>query len=104
MGHFNIQRLKKKIGFKEDNSDTDIYFELIDRIYYQNQGHSEEFNENTEITTWYFEDGRRISFDITGVIHLSLFLMYLKNDADEQLATLEELERKSFLEEKRHCK
>lgn len=99
MGNFNIQRLKTKVGFEEDNSEADVYFELIDRIYYQNQGHSEKFDENTEVTTWYFEDGRRISFNITEVTHLALFLMHLYNDADEQLMTATELEKSYFLEE-----
>ena len=45
MGNFNIQRLKTKVGFDENNSEADVYFELIDRIYYQNQGHSEKFDE-----------------------------------------------------------
>lgn len=99
MGNYNIQRLKTKIGFKKDNEDVDDYFELIDRIYYQRQGHSENFDEITEITTWFFEDGRRISFDITEVTHLALFLMHLYNDMDEQLMKVSELEKSYFLEE-----
>ena len=99
MGKYNIQRLKTKIGFDKDNSDVDSYFELIDRIYYQKQGHSEKFNEKTEITTWFFEDGRRISFNITEVTHLALFLLDLYNDVDEQLMSVVDLEKSYFLEE-----
>jgi hypothetical protein len=99
MGKRNIRRLKEKVGFEPEAEGVDIYFELIDRIYYQNQGHTEDFKEDTEITTWFFEDGRRISFDITEVTHLALFLMHLYNDMDEQLMTVEELEKSYFLEE-----
>ncbi len=99
MGISNIQRLKTKIGFKKENTEVDEYFELIDKIYYQNQGHTETFDEETEVTSWFFEDGRRISFDITEVAHLALFLLTFYNDADEQLMTLSDLERSYFLEE-----
>lgn len=99
MGQRNINRLKIKMGFKKDNKDVGDYFELIDRIYYRSQGHSERFDEITEITTWFFEDGRRISFNIDEVTHLALFLMHLYNDADEQLMSLVDLERSYFLEE-----
>ena len=99
MGKHNSQRLKVKIGFEKDDTDVDNYVELIDRIYYQNQGHTEIFKEDTEVTTWFFEDGRRISLDITGVTHVALFLMSLSNDADEQLMPLEDLEKSYFLEE-----
>ena len=99
MGNFNIQRLKKKVGFKEDIKEVDVYFDLIDRVYYQNQGHAEDFNEKTEITTWFFEDGTRISLDIEEVTHLALFLMHLYNDADEQLMSTKDLCKSYFLEE-----
>jgi hypothetical protein len=99
MGNYNVQRLKKKIGFKEDNHDVDMYFDLIDRIYYQNQGYSEDFNEETEVTTWFFEDGTRISLDIIELTHLALFLMHLYNDVDEQLMTVSDLCKSYFLEE-----
>lgn len=99
MGNRNIYRLKEKMGFSPETEDVDEYFELIDRIYYRNQGYSENFDEKTEITTWFFEDGRRISFDITGVTHLALFLLELSNDVDEQLLSLPELMKSHFLEE-----
>lgn len=99
MGNYNVQRLKTKIGFNKDNTDVDVYFELIDKIYYQNQGHSEKFDEETEITSWFFDDGCRISFDITEVTHLALFLLELYYDADEQLMSLSKLEKTYFLEE-----
>ena len=101
MGKQNSQRLKVKIGFEKDDKNVDDYVELIDRIYYQNQGHTEMFNESTETTTWFFEDGRRISLDIPGVTHVALLLMSLANDADEQMLPLENLERSYFLEENR---
>lgn len=96
MGKFNIQRLKTKIGFDKDNNDVDVYFELIDRIYYQKQGYIERFNEKTEVTTWFFKDGRRILLDITEVTHLALFLLDLYNDVDEQLMSLADLEKSYF--------
>ena len=99
MGMNNSQRLKTKIGFEKDDTEVDEYFDLIDKIYYQNQGHTETFDEETEVTSWFFEDGSRISFDITEVTHLALFLFALYNDADEQLMTLADLERSYFLEE-----
>jgi len=99
MGNRNICRLKEKMGFHPETEDVDEYFELIDRIYYQNQGYSEKFNEKTEITTWFFEDGRRIFFNITEVTHLALFLLELYNDMDEQLLSLPELMKSHFLEE-----
>lgn len=99
MGQRNINRLKVKVGFEEENKDVDDYFELIDRIYYQNQGHAEMFNEITEVTTWFFDDGRRIFFNINEVTHLALFLMHLYNDADEQLMSVGDLEKSYFLED-----
>ena len=99
MGKQNIQRLKTKVGFKKESADVDIYFEIIDRIYYQNQGNVERFDEIEEITTWFFEDGRIISLDIIEVMHLSLFLTHFYADADEQLMSLEDLEKTYFLEE-----
>jgi len=99
MGNYNIQRLKKKIGFKKDNNEVDIYFELIDRIYYQNESHSEEFNEKTEVTTWAFNDGCSISLDIPDVTNLALFLLNLYYDADEQIMSLYDLEKSCFLKE-----
>ena len=101
MGKKNIQRLKVKIGLNEDNNDVDDCIELIDRVYYRNQGHIESFEDSTEITTWFFEDGRRISLDLTEVTHVALFLMSLANDIDEQLMPLDELEKSYFLEENR---
>jgi hypothetical protein len=99
MGTRNIQRLKSKLGFDTNTEDVDEYFELIDRIYYENKGHTEVFNEITETTTWFFEDGRRISFDLNEVTHLALFLLHLYNDMDEQMMSLSELEESYFLEE-----
>ena len=104
MGKCNVQRLKIKTGFKKENADVDVYFELIDRIYYQSQGTVEYFDEQTEVTTWFFEDGRIISFDITEVTHLALFLMNLYNDADEQLMDVSELEKSYFLENEKYFK
>ena len=99
MGKTNVERLKVKVGFSKDFSDADEYFEIIDRIYYQNQGHVEKFDDDTEVTTWFFEDGRTISLDIVEITHLALFLMHLYNDVDEQLMSLYELEQSYFLEE-----
>jgi hypothetical protein len=99
MGKINIQRLKERVGFERDNKDVDIYFEIIDRIYYQNQGSIETFDERTEITTWFFEDGRIISLDILDVTHIALFLMTLAGDVDEQLLPVGDLEKSYFLEE-----
>lgn len=96
MGKQNIERLKVKIGFDKNNKDINECIELIDRIYYQNQGYAEEFDEDTEITTWFFEDGRRISIELTDVAHIALCLLTLSNDADEQLMPLEELEKSYF--------
>lgn len=99
MGQNNIERLKVKTGFKKENAEVDDYFELIDRIYYQNQGYSENFNYDTEVTTWFFEDEKRISFDIEEVTHLALFLLSLSNDIDEQLVSVADLEKSYFLKE-----
>lgn len=95
MGNKNIQRLKKKLGL-QTNNDVDVYFEIIDRVYYQNQGSVEKFDEETEITTWFFEDGRTISLGILDITHMALFLMALYNDVDEQLSNINELEGKYF--------
>ncbi len=99
MGKHNIQRLKVKIGFDEDNEKVNDCIELIDRVYYQNQGYTEMLDEKVDVTTWFFEDGRRISLDITEVTHVALFLMSLSNDADEQLMSLGDLEKSYYLEE-----
>lgn len=99
MGNRNIQRLKNKLGFDTNTEDVDEYFELIDNIYYENKSHTETFNEKTEVTTWFFEDGRRISFNLTEITHLALFLLHLYNDMDEQMMSLSELEESYFLEE-----
>jgi len=104
MGKRNIQRLKAKIGLDTDNDDTDDCIELIDRVYYQNQGHTEMFEESTDIMTWFFEDGRRISLNITEVTHVALFLMSLADDMDEQLMSLDELEKSYFLEKGKYFK
>jgi len=101
MGKRNIQRLKAKIGLDKDNNDVNECIELIDRVYYQNQGHTETFDDKTEVTTWFFEDGRRISLNLTEVTHVALFLMSLANDIDEQLMPLDELEKSYYLEENR---
>lgn len=92
MGKHNIQRLKDKIGLKLNDIDVDIYFELIDRIYYQDQGYIECEDIQQDIVTWFFEDGRRISLNNLETVNLALFLMKLYNDADEQLLTTFQLE------------
>jgi hypothetical protein len=99
MGKFNIQRLKKRLGFDKDNIDVDIYFELIDRVYYQNLQYEEYFNEETEVTSWTFQDGKTISFDISELLHVSSFILRLFNYIDESIVDLDKLEKRYFLEE-----
>jgi hypothetical protein len=93
MGNRNIERLKEKVGFTSDSEGVDKYFELIDKIYYEEEVYVEDFNEDIEVSTWFFEDGRRISLNTDELVNLALFLLDLHRDADEQLMSLEELEK-----------
>jgi hypothetical protein len=94
----NVLRLKKKVGFKKNSKDVNKYFELIDLIYYSSICFQEDYDEEKEITTWSFENGKCISLESWELFNLALFMLDLSNKCESEMK--KEDVKEYFLEEK----
>jgi len=83
MGQQNIDRIKAKFGWTYEDEDVDDCVELIDKVYYDNLIYCEEYNDDRDSTTWFFEDGSRVELTTEELYLYLLIVEHLELDQEE---------------------